>query len=247
MHESRLPKSLSAGAPATGVASTPRIFVHTPKQESWRLAALLPLLAAAGCFRTYTPTTPHATSAPEAAADVRAIVTAPAAAVYPPHGAVLLEGTYRAELNAALGVPRLSPLASAPCDEGVAPTYTGIETDAATSGAQKEGERVGKLSLLFRRDTVDREGLLAKPTALDVPVFHANGDAGRACVRVPVVEGREQPEWIESPSWSLARDRRRTLILLLRASDGSNSANGLAPRWTLIEGRHGQADRTIVV
>jgi hypothetical protein len=104
----------------------------------------------------------------------------------------------------ALGMPRLTDLDSTPCESGV--EATAVELDDRTSVEASDDAartRDGWHTSAFRRDELDRRGLLSRePTALDFPVLRADGSVGRACARVPLVEPRDEPEWIEDPRWS---------------------------------------------
>jgi hypothetical protein len=40
------------------------------------------------------------------------------------------------------------------------------------------------------------------PLVVDVAVLRTDGDRARECLRVPIVEGSAEPEWIQDPRWS---------------------------------------------
>ena len=173
------------------------------------LAAGLFAFTTASCVRQYVPRSPRSAHADGASAAVTALYTAPPQSVYPPVGAVALQGSYRKEQGVTLAVPRLAPDGAAPCSAGV-PASTTLWADDSASGSSSDptsnATQAGSMMAIFRRDGVDRLGLLRAPTALDVAVFRQDGS--HDCLRLPVVVRATEPEWSEHPvfSWGVGVD-----------------------------------------
>jgi hypothetical protein len=162
------------------------------------------VLILGGCARNYEPNTPRSARVDGASLSATAFVHAPGPAVYPPVGAVAVQAPYRVERDVTLAKPRLAPSSTAPCSGGgVAATTTlwGDDVPAVPANSvEPPAEQTGTLIALFRRDRVDRAGLLRVPTALDVPVIKDRAQTG--CLRVPLVEHPDEPEWSQAPIFS---------------------------------------------
>jgi hypothetical protein len=159
---------------------------------------------AVSCGRVYEPRAPRVAASPQAEVSVETISAVVGAAMYPPHGSVTLVGRYASQPGAVLAVPRLTRADSAPCSNGVDPVFVSSETDAEPEQEKRTRPNSGWFAWIFRRDQVDGLGPFGQsPLALDVTVVRSDGERGRECLRVPLIQGGAAPEWIQNPRWSV--------------------------------------------
>ena len=170
---------------AAAPSRKPMSVVHTRL-----LTTLFVMLALTGCARQYSPRAPRSAQSGRSRLDATALTTLPL--MYPPSGAVLVEGNYSAEPKTTLGLPHLAPSGVSPCSGGVPASATLWQVDAGTFHAA------------FRGEAIERKGLLDKePTVLEVAVLHEEEGRARECLRVPIVTDPKTPEWSESPLFSI--------------------------------------------
>jgi hypothetical protein len=151
-----------------------------------------------GCVRLYAPRVPREAMQADDAVRVNKVMTVAVPNTYPPEGGVDLVGTYRLNPKAAVLPARMAPLASAPCTTGVEATQTLLQDER--NDLARDGLRRGLVAWSFPRPAIERERLLQDPSALDVGVLHTEGSP--TCLRVPLVYGTGEADWIDDPRWS---------------------------------------------